>query len=171
METQLPVSRDTSSPQFLAHICCGQNGWMDQDATWYESRLRPRPYCVRWRPSSPSKKGHSSPQFSAHVYCAQTAGWIKMPPGTKVGLVPGHIVLDEDPAPPKGHSSPLFSAHAYCGQTVAHLSYCWALVMMMMMMQLVGNSCINPHLRLCLPFNSVQFLSVSVHFTSVLLYT
>jgi len=32
--------------------------------------------------------------------------------GTPVGLVPGHIVLDGDPAPPppKGHS-PQFSAH------------------------------------------------------------
>jgi len=29
------------------------------------------------------------------------AGWIKMPFGTEVGLGPGDIVLDEDPAPPK----------------------------------------------------------------------
>ena len=28
------------------------------------------------------------------MYCGQTAGWIK------IGLGPGHIVLDEDPAPP-----------------------------------------------------------------------
>jgi len=35
--------------------------------------------------------------------------------GMEVGLGPGHIVLDGDPAPPgKGHSSPLFSAHVYC---------------------------------------------------------
>jgi len=27
------------------------------------------------------------------------AGWIKMPLGMEVGLVPGHIVLDADPAP------------------------------------------------------------------------
>jgi len=45
-----------------------------------------------------------------------------MPLGKEVGLGPGHIVLDGDPAP---HSSPSpFSAHAYCGQTVAHLSNC-----------------------------------------------
>jgi len=55
------------------------------------------------------------------------AGWIKMPLGMKVGLGPGHIVLLGDPAPPKGHS-PQFSAHVYCGPVVAHLSYCWALV-------------------------------------------
>ena len=36
--------------------------------------------------------------------------------GLQVGLVPGHIVLDGDPAPsPKGHS-PRFSAHICCGQ-------------------------------------------------------
>jgi len=33
---------------------------------------------------------------------------MKKPFGTEVDLDPGHIVLDEDPAPPmqKGHSSP-----------------------------------------------------------------
>ena len=36
------------------------NGWMDQDATWYWGRLRPRAHCVRWEPSSPYRKGHSS---------------------------------------------------------------------------------------------------------------
>jgi len=36
------------------------------------------------------------------VYCGQTVGWIKMKLGTKVGLGPGHVVLDGDPAlPPK----------------------------------------------------------------------
>jgi len=35
------------------------NGWMDQDATWYEDRPRLRPHCVTWGPSSPSQKGHS----------------------------------------------------------------------------------------------------------------
>jgi len=37
----------------------------------------------------------------------------------QVGLGPGHIVLDGDPAPPspkKGHN-PQFSVHDYCGQT------------------------------------------------------
>jgi len=42
-----------------------------------------------------------------------------MPLGTEVGLGPGHIVLDGDPAPlhGKGHSSPpaQFSAYVYCG--------------------------------------------------------
>jgi len=30
------------------------NGWMDQDATWYEGRPLPRPHCVRWGRSYPT---------------------------------------------------------------------------------------------------------------------
>ena len=33
------------------------------------------------------------------VYCGQMVGWIKMKLGVEVGLSPGHIVLDGDPAP------------------------------------------------------------------------
>jgi len=41
-----------------------------------------------------------------------------MPLGTEVGLVPGDVVLDGDPAPPKKeHSSAPTSAHVYCSQT------------------------------------------------------
>ena len=59
------------------------------------------------------------------LYCGQTVEWIKMPLGTEVGLGPGDIVLDWDPAPPeRGHSSLHFSADVHCGQTVAHLSNC-----------------------------------------------
>jgi len=36
------------------------NGWMDQDATWYGNRPRPRRHCARWAPSCPLK-GHSYP--------------------------------------------------------------------------------------------------------------
>jgi len=28
------------------------NSWMDQDATWYVGRPRPRPQCVKWGPST-----------------------------------------------------------------------------------------------------------------------
>ena len=36
------------------------NGWMDEDATWYGSRPRLRPHCIR-RGSSAARNGHSSP--------------------------------------------------------------------------------------------------------------
>jgi len=37
---------------------------MDEDATWYGSRPRPRPHCVRQRPSSPHReRGTAAPSF------------------------------------------------------------------------------------------------------------
>jgi len=77
------------------------NGCMDQDATWYGARPRPRRLCVRWRPHSTLlKKGaEPPPRFSAHFYSGQTAACIKMPLGKQVGLSPGDFVLDGDPAP------------------------------------------------------------------------
>jgi len=71
------------------------------------------------------QKGAQPPlhRISAHVCSGQTAGWIKMALGTKVGRGPGHIVTWGRSYPRKGRS-PQFSAHVYCGQTVAHLNYC-----------------------------------------------
>ena len=110
-----------SPPPNFQPICCGQKGCMDQDVTWYGARPRPRRLCVRWRPRSPSPKGGGDhPKFSAHVYCGQTAGCIKMPLGTDVGLSPGDFVLDGDPVPlpKKLPAPPQFSAYVYCGQTM-----------------------------------------------------
>ena len=45
-------------------------------------------------------RGRSSTDLSAHVYCCQTAGWIKMPHGTEVGLGLRDIVFDVDPGTP-----------------------------------------------------------------------
>jgi len=44
------------------------------------------------------------------VYCGQTVGQIKLKLGMQVGLGPGHIVLDGDPAPlPKEASPSIFN--------------------------------------------------------------
>ena len=48
------------------------NGWMDQDATWYECRPRPGPHCVTWGPSSPPKGGQQ-PNF--RPMSTVTEGW------------------------------------------------------------------------------------------------
>ena len=68
------------------------NSWTDQDATWYDGiGLGPGNIVLDVDPAPP--QGHSPlPQFLAHVCCGQMAGRIKMPLGTKVGLVPGHMV-------------------------------------------------------------------------------
>ena len=95
------------------------NGWTDQDETWHAGRPRPWPRCVRWGPCSPKRGTHT--QYLVHVCCGQTAEWIKMPPGTEVGLGPDDIVLDGDTALPKrAQLPPQFLSHVCCGQTA-----CW----------------------------------------------
>jgi len=102
-----PSPRKKDTPIFSPCLLW-PNGWMDQDATWYEGRPRPRPQCVRFRwGSALTKRSTAAPPFWAHVYCGQAAGCIRIPLGTEVGLGPGHTVLDGDPVPHgMGHSSP-----------------------------------------------------------------
>ena len=71
-------------------------------------------------PAPLSQKGARAPsQFSAHFYCSRTAGWIKMPLGTEIGLGTGHIncVRWGPSSPSKDGHNPQFSAHVCCGQT------------------------------------------------------
>jgi len=69
---------------------------------------------------SPKKGAEIPPQFSAHLYCGQTAGCIKVPLGTEVGLSLGDCVRwGPSPLPQKGRRPTQFSAHVSCGQTAA----------------------------------------------------
>ena len=112
MGTQLPLPKKGRSPQFSAHICCGQM------AAWIKMplgmdvglRLGQATLCYIGT-QLPSPKMGRSPQFSAHVYCGQTAGSIKMPLGMEVGLSQA-TVLDGDraPLPKKGAEPPLCSS-------------------------------------------------------------
>ena len=100
MGTRLPLhKRGAQTLPIFGPCLLWPNGGMDQDATWYDGRPQPGQHCVKCGPSSPPR-GTAPLQISAHVCCGQTAGWIKMPLGTKVGLGPGRVVLHEDPAPP-----------------------------------------------------------------------
>ena len=68
------------------------NGWMDQGETWHGGRPRLWSHCVRWGPSHPPQKGaQQPPNFGPYIYSGQTAGWIKMPLGTKVSLDQSHV--------------------------------------------------------------------------------
>jgi len=123
---QLPHGKGHSSAphsKSAVHVYCGQTaGWIKMKLGM-EIGLGLR-QIVKWGPSSPpqrdtspnfhedsappSPKGHS-PQFLAHACCGQTAGWIKMPFGSEVGLGPGHIVLDGDQLPsPEGEKPHIF---------------------------------------------------------------
>ena len=122
MGIKVPLPKKGAEPPIFGPCLLWPNGWnrwMDQYATWCGGSSRPRRRCARWGPSSPSlgkgaqpppQGAQPPPRFSAHVCCNQTAGWIKMPLGTKVGLGPGYIVLHGDPAPPQklAHSPIIF---------------------------------------------------------------
>jgi len=58
---QAPRERGTAAPPLFGPCLLCQNGWMDQDTTWYRGRPRHRRHSVRWGPSSPHGKGQSSP--------------------------------------------------------------------------------------------------------------
>jgi len=53
---------DPAPPPIFGPCLLWANGWMDQDATWYEGTLRPMPHCITWGSSSP-QKGAQSPIF------------------------------------------------------------------------------------------------------------
>ena len=116
MGTQLPLQKvGTASPQFSAHICCGQMaGWIMMPLGMEEG-LGTGDFVLDGDPAPlPEKWAEPLSQFSAHFYCSQTAGCIKMPLGMEVGLSPDDIVLDGEPAPipKKGTQCPhQFSAH------------------------------------------------------------
>ena len=128
MGTQLPLSQRAQLP-ILGPYLLWPNGCMEQDATWYGGKPRPRRPCISLSPGDfvlaggPShlpQKGRSAPIFGLCLlrpngYMDQDATWY----GGSLGS--DDIVLHEDPAPTphkRGHSPPpQFSAHFYCGQT------------------------------------------------------
>jgi len=86
---RLGRSSPTAAPPPIFGPCpLWPNGWMDQDATWYGGRPRPRRWLVGWSLTS---------LFSIDTAISEKKG-------------PGDIVLDEDPAPrPKrGIAAPTF---------------------------------------------------------------
>ena len=115
MGTQFPSQKE-HSPQFSAHVCCGQT------AGWIKIPLGTEVdvgTCDIILDGDPASRKRHSPKISAHVCCGQTARWIKMPLGTEVGFGLDVIVLDGDPAPLKWGTAPHFSAHVCCCLTAA----------------------------------------------------
>ena len=108
-----PPEKGESPPPIFGPSLLWPNGWMHQDATCMEVSLSPGDFVLDGDPAPTPKRGRS-PQFSAHVYCDQTAAWIKMPFGTKLGLGLHDIVLDGDPAPPKKAQTPIFGQCPFC---------------------------------------------------------
>ena len=57
-----PKKGHMTVPPLFGPCLLWPNGWMDQDATWYVGRPRPKRHCVGWGSSSPfPKKGTEPP--------------------------------------------------------------------------------------------------------------
>jgi len=57
---------------------------MDQDVIWYGDRPRPNHIVLDGDPAPPTERDTAAPR--PLVYCGETAGWIRVPLGTEVGL-------------------------------------------------------------------------------------
>jgi len=63
---QTPLPKKGAEPPIFGPFLLWPNGWMHQDATWYEGRPQPRQLCVRWDPA-PSPKRDRAPNFCPHL--------------------------------------------------------------------------------------------------------
>ena len=97
------------------------NGWIDQDATWYGGRPQPWRQCVRWEPSSSSKKSTAAPTFRPMPIVVKRLDGSRCHKGRPW---PRPHCVRWGPISPKVAQPPQFFTHVYCGQTVAQLSYC-----------------------------------------------
>jgi len=73
------------------------NGWMDQDATWYEGRPRPWPHWVRWGPSSTPPVYGPCPLWALCYMRTQLPPQKKTGEGTAPNVLPMSIVTKRSP--------------------------------------------------------------------------
>jgi len=90
------------------------NDGMDQEATWYGDKPRPRRCCVRL--------GRAL-QFSVPVYCGQMAAWMKTPLGMEVDLGACRSVRGGRRSAAKAAQQPPSFRPMSTVATVVHLSY------------------------------------------------
>jgi len=111
-------------PPIFGPYLLWRNGWMDQDATWYGGRTRPRRLCVfvlDGDPSPPSPKVGiaPSPIFGTcplwpNGWMDQDRTWHRGRPWSRLHCAR----LGPSSLPKKGGRAPSqFSAHFYCDQT------------------------------------------------------
>jgi len=67
-----PPKTGTTPPVFGSCLLW-PNSWIDEDATRYGSRPRPRPHCVRRAPNSPVKAAQQPPSFQPMSIVAMVA--------------------------------------------------------------------------------------------------
>jgi len=89
MGSQLPTIKGAQPPVFGSCLLW-RNSWMNEAATWYGSRPRPRPHCVRQEPSSPEKGAQQPPSFRPMSIVATS------PISAAAELLLGKIIINQN---------------------------------------------------------------------------
>jgi len=113
-----PPEKRGTAPTIFGPCLLWPNGWMDDDATWYGGRPRPRPHCARWRPSSPPEKGAQPPIFGLCLLWPN--GWMDQDTtwyGGRPRPMPYCARWGPSSPPQKGAQPLQISTHVCCGQT------------------------------------------------------
>ena len=97
-----------AQPPVFGSCLLWPNGWMDEDATWYGSRPRPRPHCVRRGPSFPATGAQQHPLFSAHVCCGHGSPSQLLPSSCWINYCLGFIVLNKQLLPFNAYQCSIF---------------------------------------------------------------
>jgi len=121
-KTKIPRNRGTAL-HFSAHVYCGQT------AGWIKIKVGLGSGHIVSHGDRTSRKGHTQPPIfgpcllQPNGWMDQDATWYAGRPWSRWHCVRWgtQILLKRD-------TSPHFSVHVYYGQMIAHLSYCWALV-------------------------------------------
>ena len=118
MGTLLRPKKRTSPPLF-GPCLLWPNGSMNQEATWYGGRPRPRPHCVRLDPAPPPNKKATA----AHIFgpcLLWPNGWMNQDATWYGGRPrPRRHCVSWAPSSPsrKRYCGPHFLPRVYCGQT------------------------------------------------------
>ena len=113
MGTHSPLHKRGAAPSFGPYLLW-PNGWMYQDATWYDGRPRPEQHCVRCRPSS-TPRGAVPPNFGPCLlwpngWMDQDAIWYEGRPQPR----PHYVTWGPSSTSQKGHSPPIFGPSLLC---------------------------------------------------------
>jgi len=113
MGTQPLPKKGAEPPPIFGPCLLRSNGCIDQDATWYGGRPRPKRHCVRWGPSSPYILGGTAPSPIFGSCLLWPNSWMDQG-GTWHGgglWSRPHCARWGPSSPPQKGAEPQFSAH------------------------------------------------------------
>jgi len=117
-----PLPQKGAQPPLFGSCLLWPNGWVDQDATWYDGKPRPGQQLLDADPAPPPRG--TAPKFRPMSVVAKQLDGSKCHLVGRQASAQAALCYMETQLPlPKGAQPPIFG-RVYCGQTIVHLSYC-----------------------------------------------